>query len=201
MAVVNVSLDIPNDVYKKVLDGTYILGGLVKDADNKKIVKHLPQVFDSAKEGAKNALKIAKNHKKELWIVGGVLIVGGTIVGTAGYVRNKDQRKAEKEFASNLKIYLESAKEGTLTIEILDNLINSISNYNNRKEIDDIDLKISASQFNELINCLFEYTKHFAEANNINSIDINKPKALKNKNINDLEYYLNLQKHIFEQAA
>lgn len=201
MAVVNVPLDIPDDLYGKILDGTLQLCGLVKDANNKKIVKHLPQALDSAKEGAKKALDVAKNYKKELLIVGGVLVVGGAIAGAVGFVKNKDKRKNEKEFANNLKIYLESVKEGSLTIENLDNLINSISKLSDGKTIDDIDLKISVSQFNELINSLFEYTKNFAEANNINSTSINRPKSFKRKNITDLEYYLNLQKSVFEQAA
>lgn len=40
-----------------------------------------------------------------------------------------------------------------------------------------------------------------AEANNISPTLISKPKILKKKNYSDLQYYLNMQKNIFEQVA
>ena len=62
-------------------------------------------------------------------------------------------------------------------------------------------LNISASQFSELINCLFNFTKRLAEANNISSEFINRPKVFKKKGYSDLQYYLNVQKDIFEKVA
>lgn len=64
-----------------------------------------------------------------------------------------------------------------------------------------VNLKISAHQFSELIYSIFDYTIRLAEANNINPALVNKPKILKKKDCSDLQYYLNLQKTIFEQAA
>ena len=40
-----------------------------------------------------------------------------------------------------------------------------------------------------------------AEANNFNTNSINRPKYFKKKTSDDLKYYLNMQKQIFEQAA
>ena len=62
-------------------------------------------------------------------------------------------------------------------------------------------LNISADQFSDLINCIFDFTKRLAEANNFNTNSINRPKYFKKKTSDDLKYYLNMQKQIFEQAA
>ena len=40
-----------------------------------------------------------------------------------------------------------------------------------------------------------------AEANNVSTKSINRPKYFHKKTSDDLKYYLNMQKQIFEQAA
>ena len=50
----------------------------------------------------------------------------GTVAGITGYVATCDKRKREKDFAKNLQIYLDAAKEGKLTFEILNALIISL---------------------------------------------------------------------------
>ena len=64
-----------------------------------------------------------------------------------------------------------------------------------------INLNISVAQFGDLINCIFDYTMRLAKANNINTQSINRPKYFTKKTADDLKYYLNMQKHIFEQVA
>lgn len=201
MPVVNVNLLVDDKVYAGVQTGVLELCGMVKNVDNKRVVKHLPTVADAAKEGAVKAIDFVREHKKETLIVSGVLIAGGAVVGTVGYFTSRDKRKREKEFAKNLQIYLDAAKEGKLTLAILDALINSLEAIEQGKSSKSVDLKISASQFSELIYSLFDYTKRLAEANNISTTFISKPKLLKKKDFSDLQYYLNLQKCIFEQVA
>lgn len=79
MPFVNVTLDLDIDTYEKVKAGTYELLGMVKN-HNHRVKKHLPTVVDSAKEGAAKAIDIVRNHKKELLIVGGIVIVGSKYV-------------------------------------------------------------------------------------------------------------------------
>lgn len=201
MPVVNVNLLVDDKVYAGVQTGVLELCGMVKNVDNKRVVKHLPTVADAAKEGAVKAIDFVREHKKGTLIVSGVLIAGGAVVGTVGYFTSRDKRKREKEFAKNLQIYLDAAKEGKLTLAILDALINSLEAIEQGKSSKSVDLKISASQFSELIYSLFDYTKRLAEANNISTTFISKPKLLKKKDFSDLQYYLNLQKCIFEQVA
>ena len=86
-------------------------------------------------------------------------------------------------------------------MEILDNLINSLDELSNDNPSKAVNLKIMPSQFSDLIQTIFDYTICLAEANNISPTLISKPKILKKKSYSDLQYYLNMQKNIFEQAA
>lgn len=201
MPVVNVNLLVDEKTYAGVQAGVLELCGMAKNVDNKRVVKHIPAVADAAKEGAAKAIDFIRVHKKGTIIVGGILIVGGAVAGTVSYIATRDKRKREKQFAKNLQNYLDAAKEGKLTVEILDNLINSLDALSNDDSSKAINLKIAPSQFSDLIHSIFDYTIRLAEANNISATLISKPKILKKKTYSDLQYYLNMQKTIFEQAA
>lgn len=165
------------------------------------LAKHIPAVADAAKEGASKAIDFIRVHQKGTIIIGGVLIVGGVVASTVGYVAHRKQQQLDKQFGTALQEYLDSARNGTLNIEILDTLICSIEAVEKGNSKKSISQNISAAQFSDLINCIFDYTKHLAEANNISTQSINRPKYFKKKTADDLKYYLNMQKHIFEQAA
>ena len=201
MPVVNVNLLVDEKTYAAVQAGVLELCGMAKNVDNKRVAKHIPAVADAAKEGASKAIDFIRLHKKETLIVGGVIILGGAVVGTVGYITSLDKRKRERQFAEDLQVYLDAAREGKLTIEILDALINSLDQLSNDDPSKAVNLKITASQFSDLIHSIFDYTIRLAEANNISPALISKPKILKKKNYSDLQYYLNMQRSIFEQAA
>ena len=201
MPVVNVNLLVDEKTYAGVKAGVLELCGMAKNVDNKRVAKHIPAVADAAKEGAAKAIDFIRIHKKGAIIVGGVLIIGGAVAGTVGYIATRDKRKREKQFAKNLQVYLDAARDGKLTIEILDALIDSLNALSNNDPAKAVNLKISAAQFSDLIHSIFDYTIRLAEANNISPVLISKPKILRKKTYSDLQYYLNMQKTIFEQAA
>lgn len=201
MPVVNVNLLVDDKTYAGIKTGVLELCGMAKNVDNKRVAKHIPAVADAAKEGASKAIDFIRLHKKGTLIVGGVIILGGAVVGTVGYITSLDKRKRERQFAEDLQVYLDAAREGKLTIEILDALINSLDQLSNEDPSKAVNLKITASQFSDLIHSIFDYTIRLAEANNISPVLISKPKILKKKNYSDLQYYLNMQRSIFEQAA
>lgn len=113
----------------------------------------------------------------------------------------RKQRKLDKQFGLALQEYLDAARNGTLNLDILNSLISSIEAIEKNFSKKSINLNISAAQFSDLINCIFDFTKRLAEANNFNTNSINRPKYFKKKTSEDLKYYLNMQKQIFEQAA
>ena len=201
MPVVNVNLLVDEKTYADVKAGVLELCGMAKNVDNKRVAKHIPAVADAAKEGASKGIDFIRLHKKGTLIVGGVIILGGAVVGTVGYITSRDKRKRERQFAKDLQVYLDAAREGKLTIEILDALINSLDQLSNDDPSKAVNLKITASQFSDLIHSIFDYTVRLAEVNNINPALISKPKMLKKNNYSDLQYYLNMQRSIFEQAA
>lgn len=201
MPVVNVNLLVDDKTYAGIKTGVLELCGMAKNVDNKRVAKHIPAVADAAKEGASKAIDFIRLHKKGTLIVGGVIILGGAVVGTVGYITSLDKRKRERQFAEDLQVYLDAAREGKLTIEILDALINSLDQLSNEDPSKAVNLKITASQFSDLIHSIFDYTIRLAEANNMSPVLISKPKILKKKNYSDLQYYLNMQRSIFEQAA
>ena len=114
MPVVNVNLLVDEKTYAAVQAGVLELCGMAKNVDNKRVAKHIPAVADAAKEGASKAIDFIRLHKKETLIVGGVIILGGAVVGTVGYITSLDKRKRERQFAEDLQVYLDAAREGKL---------------------------------------------------------------------------------------
>lgn len=201
MPIVPIYLNIDERTYAGVKAGVLELCGLAKNADNKRVAKHIPAVADAAKEGASKAMVFIKEHKKETLIAGGVLVVGGAVAGAAGYFSHRKQRELDKQFGAALQSYLEAARKGDLTLEILNALIDSMEAVGHESPNKCMNLNISTAQFSELIHCIVDYTIRLAEANNYCIQNINRSKYCKKISAEDLKYYLNMQKYIFEQAA
>lgn len=201
MPVVPIYLNIDEKTYAGVQAGVLELCGMAKNIDSKRVAKHIPTVGDAAKEGASKAIDFIREHKKGTLLVGGILVVGGAVAGTVSYVSHRKQRKLDEQFGKALQVYLDAARNGTLTIEILNNLIASIEAIEEHVPNKAINLNITTAQFGELVHCIFDYTLRLADANNFNAKSINRPKYFKKKTSDDLKYYLNMQKLIFERAT
>lgn len=201
MPVMNVSLMVDEKTYAGIKAGVLEICGMAKNIESKRIAKHIPVVTDAAKEGASKAIDLIRSHKKETLIISGVLIVGGAAFGTVRYITSLKKKKIKKQFANDFQIYLGAARKGELTIDILNSIIESLNILTGDNPNNEINLPITASQFASLMHSIFEYTVHLAEANNINPALISKPKIGNRKTYVDLQYYLNMQKSIFEKAA
>ena len=197
----NVSLMVDEKTYAGIKAGVLELCGMAKNIDSKRVAKHIPVVTDAAKEGASKAIDLIRSHKKETLIISGVFIVAGAAYGTVRYITSRKKKKLEKQFANNFQIYLDAARKGALTIEILNSLIDSLNLLTGDNPNNEINLPITASQFGNLMLSIFEYTVDLAESNNFNPASISKPKKGNRKTYLDLQYYLNMQKNIFEKVA
>ena len=201
MPVIPIYLNIDEKTYAGVKAGALELCGMAKSIDNKQVAKHIPAVADAAKEGASKAVDFIGAHKKGTFVVGGVLIVGGALIGTISYVSHRKRRELDKQFGVALQDYLDAARDGKLTVKELNTLIGAIEEIEKHNPNKSIDLHISASQLSELIRCIFDYTIRLAQANSFNLKSINRPKYFKAKTANDLKYYLSIQRKILQQAA
>lgn len=200
MAIVTVKMDVPDNLYTEIMAGKVILKGLVKNAGNKRIRKHIDLVPMSAKEQAIQAVKANKNIIVGVGIAFGILLVAGI---TYLFHRNKKKKADDKtiEFSNSLKAYLSEAKDGQLDYETLNNLIVALEGLQNSKNGNLENLNLSPAQLNTLIKSVFDYTKALAKANDVDVKDIKKPSRKQKDKVVDLMSYLETQKKIIEQAA
>ena len=201
MPVMNVNLVLDDSTYAGVKAGIYELGGLVKNADNKRVKKHLPTVVDATKEGAAKAIDMIREHKKGLLVIGGVLIVGGAVAGAVTYISQKDKIKAKKKFGETLEVYLNAAKEGTLTSNLIDDLLASIEIVSKFSKDGAVPVNLTSKQLYSLFNSIYDFTKRMADANNVTTKGIKAPSKLSKSKILDLQNYLVMQKQILDNAA
>lgn len=201
MPVMNVNLVLDDATYAGVKAGIYELGGLVKNADNKRLKKHLPTVVDATKEGAAKAIDMIREHKKGLLVIGGVLIVGGAVAGAVTYISQKDKIKAKKKFGETLEVYLNAAKEGTLTSNLIDDLLASIEIVSKFSKDGAVPVNLTSKQLYSLFNSIYDFTKRMADANNVTTKGIKAPSKLSKSKILDLQNYLVMQKQILDNAA
>ena len=201
MPVMNVNLVLDDATYAGVKAGIYELGGLVKNSDNKRVKKHLPTVVDATKECASKAIDMIREHKKELFIVGGVIIVGGAVAGAVTYISQKDKIKAKKKFGETLEIYLNAAQSGTLTSNLVDDLLASIEVILKFSKDGAVPINLTSKQLYSLFNSVYDFTKRMAEANNVNAKDIKAPRKFSKGKIIDLQNYLVMQKQILDNVA
>lgn len=207
MPIVQVPLDVPDDIYMGVLNGSLELLGMVKDGQHK-VRKHIPRAqlrkSDKAeKVKAEGVWQVVKEHKVVAICVGAAVAVAG--VGAYVYnswKENKKQAAEEQivEFQKALKDYLNASKKGKLNAKVVDNLLCALDDLEKKKLGKDVELTISASQLTTLIYSIFTYTETLAKANEY-EVKIAKPKKSTQGSITSLKSYLEIQKQILDSAA
>lgn len=205
MPVIQEAFYIPPDIATGIATGLYRrLGGVVRYATGPhkgQIVKHLKPVDIPVAEEATGLVakvaKFAKSNKKTL-IIGGVAVavVGG---GTAIYYGVKNHEPAVvADFRKALSQYIEAIRNGTMEVEKINLLMNALEKMKQHKDFDKFVIKLSAEDFDILVNRIHDYTIKLAQDNNYDITDENESAG--DNTIINLQNYLKIQKSIFEAA-
>lgn len=115
------------------------------------------------------------------------------VLELCGMVKDSDHR-----IRKHLPTVFDAAKDGNLTVEILDELIIDLDNVAKYRKDDAIPLNLNAKQLTTLFNSIYDFTKRLAEANNI-CVDVKAPKMFKRSTSIDLRNYLDIQKTIIKK--
>ena len=179
-------------------------GNIVRDLSGY-IVKHL-KTIPLGKDVSKNALikikDLAKSAVKDPKLLAVILALITTLFVLVKLNKKSASKGKQIEvpesvviFNENLKLYLESLKNGENDLEILDKLIESIERLQ-KEEIDYI-VETNIINFSELLQSIRKYTEGFAKVNDY-KYDVKTYKAY---NIIDLNNCLKLQKKIINKKA
>lgn len=207
MPIIQVSLDVPDDIYNKILNGSLNIWGMVKDGNNR-IRKHIPiskltKTDKAPKIKNEGVLQFIKNNK--LVLAGILLAASATGAGIYAYNIVKERKTETTEekigyFQKALKEYLKASKKCKLNTKVVDDLLSALNKLEEKKLGKDIELTIPASQLTELIFSIFTYTQSLAKANDY-KVKVSKPKSGTKGNIVSLKSYLEIQKDILEKTA
>lgn len=194
MAIVQVALDVPDDIYREFLNGTIEIMGLAKD-HNHRIRKHIPAIIQAGKDGTKNAIEVIKEHKGAAILVGGLIAVGIGVATTITVLKQEKNKTNNKRAITALNNYIEKARNGNINEDAINELIDVIDDNTASGN----NITIDEMQLFDLVNCIYHYTLSLAKANNYN-VKLSLPKKHENCIIN-LTEYLNAQKSIIDNAS
>lgn len=95
------------------------------------------------------------------------------------------------QFRAELKVYIDSIKEGNLEISIISNLMNSLEELKRHKDFEKISIKLSAEDLDLFVNQIYKYTEKLANDNEIYLTDEERENIVtSNGGILNLERYL-----------
>lgn len=191
MAIVQANIKVPDELMLEIMSGKASLKGLVKAADSKRIKKHL-DIVSLKDEKSATAAAVGLS----LLVVGAI-----TAVAFAGVrIFQIFSRKKIKDFEAKLNNYVKAVNEQTLSETVIDELLLSMENLL-KKTKHDVILKLSTDEFIALINCLCDYTKDLASANEIEIPDEELVAETNSDIFVRFKRNLLVQKSIFQQAA
>lgn len=210
MPVVQVPFDMPKEIAEKISSGEYSrFGGVVRDAAGH-IVAHLkeikpervlsevrvnPQMPDN--KVLENAVKFAKDNKKNFIIAAGTLLfVGGTAFVIHKVKTAKRKRDVKKDIKNNTELneigllvnsydlalnkYYEAIQLKTTDYKVINNLRKEFENIRDRARKGDLTFDVSIKELITLATVIQGYGSELRKANgfdaipteNINNYDI-----------------------------
>ncbi len=204
MPIIQVNFDVPDEIFKKLLTGEYTRsGGVIRHTNGGQIIRHLEDVNSNKDDSlsiGKRALQFALNNP--ILIKEGIKTGKTIVTGIYKKVKNNQCPYALVKFKENLKVYLNAMKEGSITIEIITDLITSLEELKMHSDIKKINISLSTEELDIIGSLMFEFTKKLAADNTVTLIDTEKLTPFQqDKSIINLQRYLEAQKRIFELAS
>jgi hypothetical protein len=209
VAIIQVPLEIPDEIYVRLLAGEYVrLGGVVRDHGGQlvKLLDDAPPI-DDVQEAAKASMAKVLRNRTVVGVALGVVAVAATAGGVA--YRAKRKTKAAQlvlptcveNYSDSLASYLDAARHGTLGAEIIDRLIADLDAVKAEADSGTITIKFSPEQSETLVGIVAGHTRKLAEANQRELSELPEPANPQGATIIQLRPYLEAQRELFRQAA
>jgi hypothetical protein len=209
VAIIQVPLEIPDDVYARLLSGDYVrMGGVVRDHGGQ-LVKLLNDAvpIDDAQEAAKASIGKVLGNRTVVGVAIGVVAIAAT-AGGAVY-RAKRKTKADQfvvptcveHYSDSLAAYLEAARDGRLDATIIGRLIADLDAIRAEFDIGTTGMEFSPEQSGTLVEMVADHTRALAQANDRELGSIPGPMGPQGATIIELRPYLEAQQDLFNQAA
>jgi hypothetical protein len=202
-------LEIPDDIYCRLLTGEYVRhGGVVRDLAGQ-LVKHLDDAssIGDAQEAAKASIANVLRNQNGVVIGLGVVAVAATAVG-AVYLAARMTKRAQPELpkgienhSASLAAYLEAARHGTLDAEIIDRLIADLDAIRGEFDSGTATTEFSPEQSETLVGIVAGHTRKLVEANQLELSNLPEPANAQGATIIELRPYLEVQRELFSRAV
>jgi hypothetical protein len=207
MGIVQDAYDISDEISMKLLTGEYIrIGSVIRHNIGRhkgQIVKHLEPVNlneNKTRGMGAHIFQFAINNKT--LIKSGLEIAGVICIGIYNKVKKNQEPDVVVKFRVALKVYLNAVRDGSLTMEIITDLMARLDKLKMHSDFEKIKIVLSADELDVFVNRMFEYTKKLAEDNAIKLTSLEKETPSQSENtISNLHRYLEAQKRIFELAS
>lgn len=127
-------------------------------------------------------------------------------LGMAGVKSYKSKKKQEPDvvvkFRDALQVYLNAVRNGSLTMEIISDVMEHLGELKMQPNFEKINIALSMEDLDVLLNRMFDYTKKLAADNAIELTSLEKETPSQSVNpIINLRCCLETQKRIFELAS
>lgn len=201
MAIHQIAYDITDDIAEGVEKGLYkLFGTVVRNAQTGVVVKHLPEV-DFPKKNSNVIFKAVKQNPIASIGISSVVTISAITAYTIKKIKEKqddaDIPNYIYKFQRAFDKYIDAIVNGKLSTKILDNLIDAFNKISETKNNEYIYFNAYTDELKELDLAIYVYTKKLAEANHIKLKSFTQPFS---NAIDNLRYYLAVQKKIFEIA-
>jgi hypothetical protein len=210
VAIIQVPLEIPDEIYVRVLSGEYVrLGGVIRDHGGHlvKLLDDAPPILDDAQEAAKAGIAKVLNNRTVVGIALGVVVVAAT-AGGAAYRARRETKAGElqlptciESYSDSLAAYLEAARQGNLDVGVIERLIADLDAVKANSVEGTIPIEFSVEQAELLVEVVARHTRTLAEANSCELNDLPEPADAQSATIIELRPYLEAQRDFFSHAA